>query len=52
MADGVYARGNGYEVYPKFYSLSFDFSVLHTFTPGYDKKTEFNPISILKSVKE
>lgn len=52
MSDGVFARGNGHEVYPKFYSLSFDFSVLHTFTPGYDKTTKSNPISILKSVKE
>lgn len=52
MTDGVFARGSGHEVYPKFYSLSFSFSVLHTFTPGYDKTTGTNPMSILKSIKD
>lgn len=49
---GVFARGNGFEVYPKMYKLDFTFNVLHSFLPGYVKSSDgnapsTNPINIL-----
>lgn len=35
LSNGVFVRGEGYETYPKAYSLSFSFGVLHYYTPGY-----------------
>lgn len=52
LSKGVFARDNGFEVYPKMYKLEFSFDVLHSFLPGYVKSSEgsapsTNPINIL-----
>jgi len=47
---GVFVRKDGYEVYPKAYSLSFTLNILHRYTPGYQSinGVTTNPINILK----
>lgn len=52
LSKGVFARDNGFEVYPKMYKLDFSFNVLHSFLPGYVKSSDgggpsTNPINIL-----
>lgn len=52
LSKGVFARDNGFEVYPKMYKLSFSLNVLHSFLPGYVKSGDgsapiTNPINIL-----
>lgn len=55
LSKGVFARDGGYEVYPKMYSLTFSFDVLHSFTPGYIKSEygenflDQNPVTILRN---
>jgi hypothetical protein len=56
LTKGVFARGNGFEVYPKLYSLNFSLTVLHSFLPGYVKSANgnepvTNPINILQAVR-
>lgn len=48
---GTFARGEGYEIYPKAYNLSFTLNVLHSYTPGYQNinGTVTNPFNILQS---
>jgi hypothetical protein len=45
LTKGTFARGAGYEVYPKAYNLNFSFTVLHSFTPGYVKGQNNGPIT-------
>lgn len=47
---GVFSRKDGYEVYPKAYSLTFNLNILHRYTPGYQNIAGVvtNPVSILK----
>lgn len=47
---GVFARKDGYEVYPKAYNLTFILNILHRYTPGYQTVAGIvtNPVSILK----
>lgn len=48
LSKGVFTRGGGFETYPRFYNLQFSFSVLHSFTPGFDRVNgNKNPIGIL-----
>jgi hypothetical protein len=53
LSKGVFARDNGFKVYPKFYNLSFSLNVLHSFLPGYVKSQDgsgpmTNSVNILK----
>lgn len=52
LSNGVFARGDGFETYPKAYSLSVNMNVLHTFTPGYiiSDGAVKNSVNILKNV--
>jgi len=50
LTKGVFSRGEGYETYPKAYSLSFNFNVLHHYTPGFISGGS-NPVNILRSQK-
>lgn len=54
LSKGVFAAKSGHLVFPKFYELSFNLSVLHRFTPGYIDKGEIpiqNELTILKSAR-
>ena len=52
LTKGVFTRGNGFETYARSYSLNFNFSVLHSFTPGFDTgDNNKNPIGILGTTK-
>jgi len=48
LSKGVFSRGEGYETYPKAYSLSFTFNPLHYYTPGFIDGG-INPVNILRS---
>lgn len=50
LEKGVFSKNEGYETYPRSYSLSFNFNVLHEYTPGYAPDSLNlinNPINIL-----
>jgi len=49
LKDGVFARADGYEVYAKYYSLSFTLNVLHEYTPGFVSSDNalVSPVNIL-----
>ena len=50
LEKGVFSKNQGYETYPRSYSLSFNFNVLHEYTPGYAPDSLNiinNPINIL-----
>lgn len=53
LEKGVFARGEGYEVYPRAYNLSFTMNVLHYYTPGYVSVNGAvkNQLNILKSLR-
>jgi hypothetical protein len=52
LTKGVFTRKGGFETYPKSYSLSFSFTALHEFTPGYivDGGVYKNELTILRKV--
>jgi hypothetical protein len=50
LEKGVFSKDQGYETYPRSYSMSFTFGVLHEYTPGYTTDTSgviSNPVNIL-----
>ena len=50
LEKGVFAKEEGYETYPRSYTLSFTFNVLHQYTPGYvtnNQNITANPVNIL-----
>jgi hypothetical protein len=51
LTKGVFSRGDGFETYPKAYTLSFTMNVLHRYTPGYQNigTQVTNPVNILQS---
>lgn len=46
----MFAKEEGYETYPRSYTLNFTFNVLHQYTPGYvtnNQNITANPVNIL-----
>lgn len=53
LEKGVFAKDEGFSVYPRSYTLNFGFNVLHEYTPGYttdERGIVSNPVNILGGI--